>query len=78
MSTGKTKRSYLKINQLRIERYLRAGDLRKARISVNGGTNGIQEFKDAMAAGQRVIAQAIIEEARVQVRHKRRRRPKHK
>lgn len=77
-NAGAAVAGYLKINQPRIEKYLRAGDLTKARISVNGGTNGIQEFKDSMAAGQRVIAQAIIEEARVQVRHKRRRRPKHK
>jgi hypothetical protein len=66
----------------RIRYDLAHNDLDAAREAVNGGTNGLTEFKKAMAVGRRVIGQAIIEEAKSATRRTRtgikHQKPKHK
>ncbi len=60
----------------RIRNDLKRDDLAAVRKVVNGGTNGIENFKKAMAAGRRVIAQDIILQAKASVRKKRTAHPK--
>lgn len=69
---------YLSAGERRIRAALQRGDLTSARIAVNGARNGLTEFIASWRAGTALIAQAVIEEARVQVRHKRRQKPRKK
>ena len=56
---------------------LKNNDLAEARKLVNGGTNGLDNFRTAMAAGRAVIAQAIIQQAKATTHSKRTHRRKH-
>lgn len=47
--------SFLKAQEASIRRALLAGDLRKARRLVNGGSHGLDRFTDAFQIGSRVI-----------------------
>ena len=67
---------YLSAAENRIRADLKRGDLTSAREAVNGSRNGLPAFVASWKAGAAVIAHAVIEEARVQVRHRRRKHGK--
>jgi predicted chitinase len=68
---------FLSAVQHKLRQALQNNDLAEARKLVNGGTNGLDTFKIAMAAGRAVIAQAIIQQAQATTRAKKTHRPKH-
>jgi putative chitinase len=48
--------SFIKSKEQAIRNALNAGDLKKARKLVNGGSHGLEEFKEAYHTGENVIA----------------------
>lgn len=68
---------FLSAVEHKLRQALQNNDLAAARKLVNGGTNGLDTFKIAMAAGRAVIAQAIIQQARATTRAQKTHRPKH-
>jgi hypothetical protein len=52
---GQILAQFLKNKETAIRGFLSAGDLRRARIAVNGGTHGLSAFTAAFTVGQRVL-----------------------
>jgi putative chitinase len=48
--------SFIKSKEQKIRNALKAGDLKKARKLVNGGSHGLEEFTKAYKTGEALIA----------------------
>jgi putative chitinase len=55
---------YLKNFERKIIAALATDDLRTARMSVNGGTHGLEEFKTAFAAGRKYLGITVLPKAK--------------
>jgi hypothetical protein len=69
--------AFLSASEPRVRHAMESNDLATVRKIVNGGDNGLPQFRVAMAAGRAVIAQAIINQAKSVTRAKRTHRRKH-
>lgn len=60
---------YMKNHESWIRSALKRGDLASARRSVNGGSNGLADFKTAFQAGRLFLGLKILEKARAKAKH---------
>jgi predicted chitinase len=54
-TAGKILAQFLKNKEAAIRDFLHSGDLRHARIAVNGGTHGLADFQAAYAVGDKIL-----------------------
>jgi putative chitinase len=61
---------FLKNVEQKVVNALANNDLTKARKSVNGGSHGLEEFKDAFAAGRKYLGITILPKAKATAKSK--------